>query len=277
MNRISTALLAPVLLSLLPIASAQDIKSGLYAVTRDPIGIKVKLHSGGTVTLGRLLAIEIGSAKVTAVNNDNTEFHLHLEGVEPLAKRAEESRLALHVAGEYLLVTGQPRSKRGRLQASAQFGGRATAEKIAKALGTTLRLRQHPGHRLRTRLRPKADSYELGQPITLIMEIENVGPRPVSFTDGGMQRGARNNQFSFVARGGHGTGPAIPDTGNARHFGGLAGQQILKPGATFKKEVRLERWFKFTKPDTYRIAGLFRIQIGDAKDWLRALGRLHRR
>src|SRR5262249_42107916 len=102
--------------------------------------------------------------------------------------------------------------------------------------------------------------------IKLTVEICNVGDQPILFRMGGQQRGARNNQFRFLAYAGAGSGNAVSDTGNPIHFGGLSSLRPLKPGESVRETVELERWFKFSQPDTYRITGLFELELHDMPD-----------
>ena len=152
------------------------------------------------------------------------------------------------------------------MQLTAWIEGRKAAGRVAKATKVTLQLRRHLGHRFVVRLKPKKDSYQIDEAITMRMEIENVGKTTFAFWDGGMQRGPRNNQFGFMAYGGYGSGRAVPDTGDPTHFGGIAGQKVLKPGDTFAKEVKLSKWFHFKSPDTYKVTGMFRMTVDSPGD-----------
>src|SRR5262249_62247593 len=78
---------------------------------------------------------------------------------------------------------------------------------------------------------------------------------------GGQQRGPRHNQFRFLAQHGHGTGKAVPDTGDPNNFGGKSWRVDLKPGEVFTKTVDLGRWFTFDDPDTYRITGMYSFEV----------------
>ncbi len=152
------------------------------------------------------------------------------------------------------------------MQLTGWIQGRKAAERVAESTKVTLQLREHPGHRFVVRLEPEKDSYQIDEVVTLRMEIENVGKTTFSFWDGGMQRGPRNNQFGFMAYRGHGYGRAVPDIGDPTNFGGMAGQEVLKPGDTFTKEVELSKWFSLETADTYRIIGLFRMTVGSPSD-----------
>ena len=107
-----------------------------------------------------------------------------------------------------------------------------------------------------------------------------VGTGPLSFFEGGKQRGPRDNQYRFLAYRSGGHGRAVPDTGDPTNFGGIGAVRTLKPGESFARTVTLDKWFTFTDSDTYRVTGLFELPLqgpspegGLRRD---GLGRLHR-
>jgi hypothetical protein len=110
-------------------------------------------------------------------------------------------------------------------------------------------------------LTPDKESYRPGEPVTLAVDICNVGDVPILFQMGGKQRGARNNQFRFLAYGAAGSGKAVPDTGDPWHHGGLCSLRLLAPGESIRETVGLDKWFRFTEPDTYRITGMFELEL----------------
>ena len=97
------------------------------------------------------------------------------------------------------------------------------------------------------------------------MEIKNTGKVPFAFQDGGRQRGARNNQFSFSAS--RKSGSAVPDTGDGRDFGGKSTTRELQPGDTFEKQVDLKSWFRLAKPDIYSIQGSYQMELKTEDGW----------
>src|SRR5262249_2269292 len=113
---------------------------------------------------------------------------------------------------------------------------------------------------------PDKKTYAPGAEMTLTMTIKNVGANTVSFHDGGRQRGPRDNQFGFIAMRSGGHGKAIPDTGDPTNFGGIGSYRTLKPGETFKKTVRLDKWFKFEDADNYLITCMYRLEFHDPND-----------
>jgi hypothetical protein len=142
-----------------------------------------------------------------------------------------------------------------------QVFGAEAAKAVEQRLKIAARRRSHPGHHLLTTWKPAKPSYRVGEPVTLQLQIKNVGDKPVTFRVGGQQRGPRDNQFRFLAYRSGGYGKAIPDSGDPTNFGGLAGWQDLKPGEVFSRDVDLSHWFKFTEPDSYRITGLYELEL----------------
>ncbi|MHC5079396.1 MAG: hypothetical protein ACYTHN_10275, partial [Planctomycetota bacterium] len=130
-----------------------------------------------------------------------------------------------------------------------------------------------PGHRISTRFAAPLWKGSEDGTFEVTLEITNVGDRPFTFLDGGMNRGARNNQFGFV---GFKNGRPIPDVGDPMCFGGLAGYRTIAPGETFKKPVDLAKWFDLSRPGSYEITGLFYMgfhakatpqKVGDLNNW----------
>ena len=57
-----------------------------------------------------------------------------------------------------------------------------TATRVADSLGVELRLRKHPGYRLQLTATTNKKEYEIGEPVTLQIQLKNVGTVPVTFT-----------------------------------------------------------------------------------------------
>ena len=65
--------------------------------------------------------------------------------------------------------------------------------------------------------------------------------------------------------------PRIPvlslhDIGDPVNFGGISSNRTLKPGETFTAKVGLDKWFAFLEPDTYRVTGLYELELCDPND-----------
>jgi hypothetical protein len=168
------------------------------------------------------------------------------------------------IDGVPLLVYGQsdPHPD-GSLDLSTMIHGEEAALKVAKRLKIEPRLRKHPSHRFLVRWAPEKESYEVEEPVTLKLEIRNVGDVPFTFRVGGQQRGPRDNQFRFLCYRSGGESKAVPDEGDPLNFGGIGSYQTLKPGETFTKSIALDKWFRFTKPDGYRVTALYQLELHD--------------
>lgn len=245
--------------------SAEEVDNGIYYPAFKGEGRRMPRHDGerGDVILGRLAAEEFDSATIASIANDNSFFRVDVR----VAHSYSAIRgFTLCVAGLVMPAWGgHTDTEDARFtRFHAQLAGLENAKRVAMALNATLGLREHPGHRYVVSWTPSKPSYRPGEDVMLKMEIRNVGEVPFCFQDGGMDRGPRNNQFSFVAHRWHGSGKAIPDTGDPDNHGGRAGPVTLKPGESFAKDVKLTDWFKFTEADSYRITGMYRMGIRES-------------
>jgi hypothetical protein len=253
-------------------AAAEEPKlpTGLYQAFDDNSvsgPILDRADTSGTVTIGKRLSDRFDKLSLVSDANDNS--HYRLTAFCPLAKDADLSpRTAIVVAGKAVLIWGHSDHRPAELVVDVDGNvlGQELAEKIAAELKIKPQLRSHPGHQWQVSFAPDKESYQLGDPVTLKMTIKNVGQTTFAFMDGGMNRGRRNNQFQFVAFAGGGSGDPVPDLGDPRNFGGLAGYITLKPGDVFTKTVKLDDWFKFIAADTYRVTGMFRVALHDPQD-----------
>ena len=118
------------------------------------------------------------------------------------------------------------------------------------------RLRAHPGYALATRFVPTKGEFTLDKPVVVTLEIKNVGNAAVAFRVGGQNRGPRDSQFGFAARGPSG---AVPDTGDPINMGGGSYFQTLHPGETFTKDVDLRKWFSLSQAGSYTITGTYEL------------------
>jgi len=252
-------------------ASAEEPKlpTGLYQAFEDNSvsgAILDRADTSGTVTIGKQLSDRFDKLSLVSDSNDNS--HYRLTAFCPVAKDADlNPRLAIVVAGTAVLIWGHSDHRPGvpLVDMDGNVVGKELAEKIGAELKIKPQLRTHPGHQWQVSFAPDTDSYQLGDSVTLKMTIKNVGQTTFAFMDG-MNRGRRNNQFEFVAFGGSGHGDPVPDMGDPRNFGGLAGYITLKPGDVFTKTVKLDDWFKFIAADTYRITGMFRVALHDPQN-----------
>ncbi len=244
-------------------AGAGKLEDGIYLWVADGPGTRVTRNDGAEVVLIRRISGAFGKAAMWSVANDNSRFQLSLKNVGPLKKEVEGGApLAVVVGGVCLPAYGQSDlHPDGTLDLSLTLQGEKAAEKVAARLKVTPELRKHPGHRLLVRWTPDKESYRVGEPVTLKLEIRNVGKVPITFRVGGQQRGPRDNQFRFLAYRGSGFGRAMHDIGDPVNFGGISTNRTLKPGEAFTHSVGLEKWFTFLEPDVYRVTGLYQLEL----------------
>ena len=242
-------------------AIAQQPENGFYRIaweTPKPDtdkSIEMSRSVGGKVWLTKLLSQEFGKARIWSRSNSNDRFRVMLQSVPSFDTKGQ---FALVIDGvcEVVSAHGKARGEGAQgLELIVDVHGRENVRKIAEELTADIQLRKHPGHQLLVSLVNTKREYRIGAPVELEMRIKNVGKNTVRFLDGGQQRGPRNNQFAFVSE------PAIPDTGDAMNFGGMAAFRNLEPGETFSKKVDITKWFKFDKASYYEITGLFEMEL----------------
>ncbi|HEY1380236.1 MAG TPA: hypothetical protein VGF55_25770 [Gemmataceae bacterium] len=249
-------------LTIIAAGQAAEVPDGIYPLATGG-GPRVMLSGGGWATLGPLRTGKWGRAEVRSQANDNARFTVELRGVDPAVDRGEPATVVLVAGGVGLPSFGRSQTTDGKLDLAFTLRGEEEARKVAAALKTEPILRKHPGHRVVLKLAPDREAYRPGEPVTLTVDICNVGDVPVLFRMGGRQRGARDNQFRFLAYGWFGLGKAVPDTGDPNHHGGLTSLRPLKPGESIRQTVPLNRWFRFTASDTYRVTGLYELELHD--------------
>lgn len=235
-------------------AKAEAPANGLYSLSL--CGVGENSPDGAGMCLSKRLADIVEMARVEAVDNDNQLFSVILRKSAPFSMDCLD--LALYVDGFLARCRG------------SSFGGGSytinatapapAAQAFAKYFGVALRLRTRPANDLVTTFTPARDSFTPDEVVPVMMEIVNAGGDAVSFRVGGSNRGPRDNQFSFTARGPTG---AVPDTGDSFNLGGLSYFQKLRPGETFRKEVDLRKWFTFFQPGVYSITGAFDLEFTD--------------
>ena len=249
--------------------SGESLADGIYAVhyeAQGNQGKKVRRTDGAEIILAERLTDRFGEAAMFSVTNDNTRFALDLKRAGPIPAKRTAPYFVAVVDGYVMAVAGHSDP---HPDATMDFGvqvfGADAAKAVEQRLKIAARRRNHPGHRLLTTWKPAKPSYRVGEPVTLRIEIKNVGDKPVSFRVGGQQRGPRDNQFRFLAYRSGGYGKSIADSGDPANFGGPSGWQDLQPGDVFSRDVDLSHWFKFTEPDSYRVTGLYELELFDLK------------
>ena len=258
-------------------ARADEPRDGLYTISLEGEGQaveRVNHPSSQKVHLDQLLTTQLGEARLVSENNSNSRFRLSLYAA-PFENPGDSASYVLVINGQVYGITSHSSAREDGWR---RFGVRIQQEKQADALAKALEIqperRTHPGHRTVVTVEQKQESDRVGDSVILVLKIKNVGEKAFSFTDGGMQRGARNNQFSFV--GFDHQGKPMPDVGDPIHFGGMGAFIELEPGEVFEKEVDITRWFAFSEPGSYWITAMYqydllngrkRISEGRAEIW----------
>jgi hypothetical protein len=249
-----------------PSRSAESLADGIYAVHYEGEGKKTRRTDGAEIILAERLTDRLGAAAMFSVTNDNTRFALDLKGAGPIPSKRTAPYFVAVLDGYVMAVAGHSDP---HPDAKMDFGVQVFGAEVAKAVEQRLKIearrRSHPGHRLLATWKPAKASYSVGEPVTLQLQIKNVGDKPVSFRVGGQQRGPRDNQFRFLAYRSGGYGKAISDSGDPTNFGGISTWQDLNPGEAFSRDVDLSHWFKFTESDSYRVTGLYELELFDLK------------
>lgn len=241
--------------------SESPLADGFYQVVENGTGVEVARTYGGTVRLVEQRSSEFGDVSIWSVTNDNSRWRVRCQYVPAFDCIVP---IGLYCDGVCDMVwSHSDPDDANTIELDADVWGQENAERLATKLDCEPQSRSHPGHKMLCRWKPLHKSFEPGEPVMLELQIENVGEEPLRFIAGGQQRGARDNQFRFIARAGSGYGDAVPDTGDATNFGGLGGYIDLKPGEVFRKKIDITKWFDFKHPDTYRITGLYELAIYD--------------
>lgn len=241
--------------------SGEPLADGFYSIVDEGEGVQVARSYGGNIWLGENLSGEFGEVSIWSIANDNSRWRVWLQRVP---KFDTIGRVAFYCDGVCEVVSSHSDpDDTHTMELIVDVYGQKLGEQLATRLDTELRERLHPGHQITCRWKPVERTYALGETVILQLEIENAGDAPLRFIEGGQQRGARDNQFRFLCRATSGYGDSVPDTGDPQNFGGKGGYREIKPGEVFQKEVDISKWFRFEKSGTYRITGLYEIQIYD--------------
>ncbi len=241
--------------------------NGLYYVSSDSSGLELETPRETKVRLGEKADIRILTARVYSENNANRDFEARLGTTAYPAVDTQTvsgaRRLFLRI-GDRAYPWGGGGGRQGEFDEMLfKIHGQSEAKAAAKWLGVKCALRSHPGYRLLAQFVPTHPEYDSGGPIIVNFELRNVGDRTLFFRRGGAQRGARDNQYAFLAKFGS---RIVPDTGDPTHFGGFVEFIQLKPGEAFTDEIDLKKWFAFDKAGRYFIQGLYGLvfEPGDA-------------
>jgi hypothetical protein len=240
---------------------AADPADGIYAAFDADTGRRIQRNDGAVIGLGQPLGTGFGTPTIRSLNNDNTLFVLEMKNAGPIAA-GHRGHLAVVIDGVCLGIWSQSEPHaNSTIDLSAHIYGDEAVRKVAARLKVEPQRRKNPGHRFEVRWTPEKEAFRVGEPVRLTMEIRNTGNTPFAFMVGGQQRGARDNQYRFLAHRSYGSGKALEDTGDPTNFGGKAFIKVLQPGEKFTATVDITKWFTFTDPDIYRITGLFELEL----------------
>lgn len=233
--------------------------NGLYWLARQ--GPTLPQVEGGPLAIGAPYKPKVQSALLVSESNANDRYTLQL--VCDYAASAASKRPVLVVNKTAFRYTASGGSEKEGQQWAFRIVGRSHAQAVAKHFGAKVLDRRHPGFKFRVAMDP-VGTWRIGAAQEVELTIENVGSKPVMFAVGGMNRGARDNQFSFVARGGPGY-KAIPDSGDGVHFGGPLVHKVLRPGDVHRQRVDIRDWFKLVG-GMYEFIGTYHMEFHDPDD-----------
>jgi hypothetical protein len=192
----------------------------------------------------------VESWRILSQDNCNTRYWINMKPT-PFP---EKNFHGLIVKGKGFLIVSSGHGASGEMIDSISFyADSQIATKVAKAFKVPLEKRHHPGHKLRAQF-----VFDETNGRTVILTITNLGDNTVIFTDGGMNRGMRNNQFGFA---GFRNSKPMLDRGSPVNFGGMSTYVTLKQGKTFEKSVDLTKWFDLSEKGYYDIIGTFYLEF----------------
>lgn len=239
------------LILLLWATALQALESGLYELTSDS-------------KPGKPVPDQISRATLDFTSNDNEDFTCTLSRHDPFS--VDECLLVLKdkplIYGQGMFwLRGGRSAYDNEYRMTASGRGAAIAEDLIRHFNPTIGKRKHPGHRMMAKFIRSKSRYKAGEPVELGFKITNVGDAPFAFQQGGKQRGARDNQFTFSAE--EVGEKMLPDIGSPRHMGGLSSYTKLSPGESVEILVDLSNWFNFECGKHYRIYGSYWMELVD--------------
>ena len=254
MKIIATALL---LLACSCAFGSNQFDDGVYLRAAGAPAPEIICQDDQKVFLGARQALNILKIEFLPLNNANTLFQLTL--TVPFDESIKGDSFILLVAGtayrQHILGTGKE-----MLRLGFTISGGDEAKAISEFFKEPLPLRSHPGYNLLTTFTPTKPEFDLGEEVTAILRIRNVGTNTVAFMKGGRNRAPRDNQYVFSARYKE---KQVEDIGTSAHFGGLASKRVIKPGDMFEDTISLSKWFAFDRPGWYEIHGSYYLDIKD--------------
>lgn len=203
------------------------------------------------VSSGEKVDIKTLQAHVYSENNANTDFCVRLDKVTNL--------VTLRIGGHKYSCSGWGGAPKDTLNVVwLKAHGQDEAEAIAQWFSVTCDLRSQPGYKLDAQFVPLKPEFATNEPVVVKFQLKNLDERTVVFQRGGLQRGRRDNQYSFSAQLSNKNGVRQDLTvSHAACFGGLSTLVPLDSGKLFEDQIDLKKWFAFDQPGTYLIHGLY--------------------
>lgn len=244
-------------------------ENGIYAPSEDGSGRVVKTQDGFEARLGRCTNFPVRNSTVVSQNNENTLFYISIQ--------VPYDPGLLGGVWHTLIVNGTAYRQRGGGASAGEYSSLGfnvsdadKARQIASYLKTSVRFREHPGHRFQVSIMPEKQVYQAGEEVRVTLRIVSLGWNTVAFVIHGHNLASQYEQYVFTVR--H----------NERHIESLPyypcldclqGRQILKPGDIFEDKVSMSRWYAFREPGTYYIHGSFFLDFRDPVDasWFNSL------
>ncbi len=231
----------------LPPSSDGGVADGLYRVVpAGHMGSKsVTAMRGASPTLVDITSrIHVDRALLFAEDNGNTRFQLMAwyKGKPP------EGEGVLVVGSEIVMSSGYGSDSNGLDMDFSLTPAQATA--VAALLKTPRQDRHLVGDLVTGSFALSAKSYRPGQSVDIALTLTNpAGAPPIKYTQGGRNRGPRDNQFSFTIRR---NGTALAPV-QAMDFGGLSSMPDLSPGGTAAISAPLKSWGDLSLPGHYEV------------------------
>jgi hypothetical protein len=249
------ALLIAAILSSLQMGMASNLGEGFYALSLEGSGFPVKINDH-TFYIGNRLNFSVVKAEVRSENNANTKFQLT---VTMPNDQKPQSNIALFVGGTAYSSSGGGGDQK-TVSLEFPIAGRDSANQVANLFKIKPILRSHPHYELEIFIKPTREEFFVGQRVSVLFHLRNVGGTIISFKKGGRNRAARDNQYVFSCRL---SAAQVEDIGNSAHFGGISTDWKLKPGEVFEEEIDLSKWFAFDKPGIYELLGSYYMEFKD--------------
>jgi len=209
-------------------------------------------QDGTKFLLGEKQILKIEQCEITSSNNENTQFYLSVK--MPYDDKVNSSWNVLFVGGTAYRQSSSGSSKNETMSKGFRISGAENAKQVSKYLNTPIHYRKHPQYNMLVTFNTTKEEFNIGEEVTAILRIKNVGDKAFTFQKGGRNRAIRDNQYLFTAffRGNH-----VPDIGTNSHMGGISTDRTIKPGDIFEDEISLSKWFSFNQAGAYEIHGSY--------------------